>query len=105
MTWSILTPYCSAHWNGETLSIGPDASKQDLPDDDHLESYWRAYFCSIFNPARLKIDRHDIGDAEKILAKPARGWRDSGSHPHRASAHGHHGQCADFFPPNAPPVL
>ena len=24
--------------------------------DDHLEAYWRAYFCSIFNPARLKID-------------------------------------------------
>ena len=55
MTWSILTPYCSAHWDGETLAFGPGASKQDVPDDDRLEAYWRAYFRSIFNPARLKV--------------------------------------------------
>jgi uracil-DNA glycosylase len=55
MTWSILTPYCSTHWDGETLSIGPGVSKQDVPDDDHLDSYWQAHFRSIFNPARLKI--------------------------------------------------
>jgi probable DNA metabolism protein len=55
MTWSILTPYRSAHWDGENLSLAAGASKQDIPDDDHLEAYWRAYFCSIFNPARLKI--------------------------------------------------
>ena len=55
MTWSILTPYRSAHWNGDDLTFAPGASKSDIPDDDHLEAYWRAYYSSIFNPARLKI--------------------------------------------------
>jgi DNA polymerase len=56
MTWSILTPYRSAHWYGETLTLGDGANPADVPDDDRLEEYWRAYFRSIFNPARLKID-------------------------------------------------
>ncbi len=55
MVWSILTPYRSAHWNGEELSFTPGANRTDVPDDDKLEAYWRAYFSSIFNPARLKI--------------------------------------------------
>ncbi len=55
MVWSILTPYRSAHWNGEELSFAAGAAKADVPDDDRLEAYWRAYFSSIFNPARLKI--------------------------------------------------
>ncbi len=54
MTWSILTPYRSAHWDGETLRLGAGAQPADVPDDDALETYWRAYFSSIFNPARLK---------------------------------------------------
>ena len=55
MAWSILTPYRSAHWTGETLEFGPGASAADIPDDDRLEAYWRAYYSSIFNPARLKV--------------------------------------------------
>ena len=55
MTWSILTPYRSAHWNGETVAFAPGASRAEVPDDDKLEAYWRAYYGSIFNPARLKI--------------------------------------------------
>lgn len=55
MTWSILTPYRSAHWNGTELRFGPGADPADVPDDDRLEAYWRAYFSAIFNPARLKI--------------------------------------------------
>jgi len=55
MTWSILTPYRSAHWDGETLRFDVGASPADVPDDDRLEAYWRAYYSSIFNPARLKI--------------------------------------------------
>ena len=55
MTWSILTPYRSAHWDGETLRLGAGAQRADVPDDDALEAYWRAYFSSIFNPARLKV--------------------------------------------------
>jgi DNA polymerase len=55
MTWSILTPYRSAHWNGAALRLGAGAQPADVPDDDALEAYWRAYFSSIFNPARLKV--------------------------------------------------
>ena len=55
MTWSILTPYRSVHWNGTELDFAPGASRADVPDDDRLEEYWRTYYSSIFNPARLKI--------------------------------------------------
>ncbi len=55
MTWSILTPYRSAHWNGVETSFGPGANPAEVPDDDCLAEYWRTYFSSIFNPARLKI--------------------------------------------------
>ena len=55
MVWSVLTPYRSAHWDGEALSFTPGAARADVPDDDTLEAYWRAYYSSIFNPARLKI--------------------------------------------------
>ncbi|SEW19306.1 UdgX family uracil-DNA binding protein [Luteibacter sp. 329MFSha] len=56
MRWSLLTPSRSAHWDGETLSIGPGASRADAPSDDALEDLWRTYYASIFNPARLKVD-------------------------------------------------
>jgi probable DNA metabolism protein len=56
MTWSILTPYRSVHWNGAALDFAPGADPADVPDDDRLAEYWRVYFASIFNPARLKID-------------------------------------------------
>jgi DNA polymerase len=55
MVFSILTPYRSLHWDGENVHLAPGAQKADVPDDDALEAYWRAYFSSIFNPARLKI--------------------------------------------------
>ena len=55
MTWSILTPYRSVHWNGAELVYERGALKSDVPDDDRMEAYWRAYYSSIFNPARLKL--------------------------------------------------
>jgi len=55
MRWSILTPKGSAHWDGETLSIGPPAHRSDAPADDAAEELWRTYFRNIFNPARLKV--------------------------------------------------
>lgn len=55
MTWSILTPYCSAHWDRKTLRFGPGAAREDAPDGDALEDLWRTYFAAIFNPARLKV--------------------------------------------------
>ena len=68
MTWSILTPYRSAHWDGATLTFGPGADPADVPDDDALAEYWRAYFASIFNPARLKV-------AAMTSEMPRKYWR------------------------------
>ncbi len=55
MTWSILTPYRSAHWSGAELSFAAGADPAEVPDDDAVARYWLAYFSSIFNPARLKV--------------------------------------------------
>ncbi|CAA9271220.1 MAG: Domain often clustered or fused with uracil-DNA glycosylase / Uracil-DNA glycosylase, putative family 6 [uncultured Acetobacteraceae bacterium] len=54
MRWSILTPTASAHWDGATLTMGPGARRADAPAEDAQEDLWRAYYASIFNPARLK---------------------------------------------------
>jgi len=56
MRWSILTPHRSAFWDLEELTYGPGADKTQVPNEDRLEAYWRTYYASIFNPARLKID-------------------------------------------------
>ncbi len=55
MKWSILTPEASAHWDGETLTFGPGGTRAEAPADDAMETLWRDYYASIFNPARLKI--------------------------------------------------
>ena len=55
MTWSILTPYRCAHWDGGALAFTDGAQFSDVPQDDRIADYWRVYFASIFNPARLKI--------------------------------------------------
>ncbi len=54
MPWSILTPEMSVHWDGETLTQGPGATKADAPSGDPVEEVWKTYYASIFNPARLK---------------------------------------------------
>jgi DNA polymerase len=55
MRWSILTPRLSIHWDGETLSEGPGATRSDAPDGDPVEEVWKTYYASIFNPARVKV--------------------------------------------------
>jgi probable DNA metabolism protein len=55
MTWSILTPYRCAHWNGDRLAFTDGARLADVPQDDEIAAYWQAYFGATFNPARLKI--------------------------------------------------
>jgi probable DNA metabolism protein len=55
MRWSILTPDVSLHWDGTTLAEGPGAIKADAPDGDPIETVWKTYYASIFNPARVKI--------------------------------------------------
>jgi len=60
LRWSILTPGLSAHWDGPggdgEVRFGPGARRADAPSEDAAEGLWRAYFASIFNPARLKPD-------------------------------------------------
>ncbi len=55
MVFTVLTPYRSLHWTGTLREFGPGADPNEVPDDDALERYWRAYFTAIFNPARLKV--------------------------------------------------
>ena len=55
MRWTILTPYASADWDGERLTIGDGATKADAPSEDTSNDLWRTYFTNIFNPARLKV--------------------------------------------------
>ncbi|MBX9882923.1 MAG: UdgX family uracil-DNA binding protein [Sphingomonas sp.] len=54
LTWSILTPEISLHWDG-ALREGPGAERGDAPQDDPVEALWGSYYASIFNPARVKI--------------------------------------------------
>ena len=51
--FSILTPDVCAHWDRERLSFSPGADRSAAPDGDALEDFWRTYYASIFNPARL----------------------------------------------------
>ncbi len=55
MRWTILTGYASAGWDPETHRVtwGPGVLRSQAPPPDELESMWRSYYGSIFNPARL----------------------------------------------------
>jgi DNA polymerase len=68
MRWSILTPRCALHWDGETLRQGPPASRAQAPGGDPAETLWRTYYAAIFNPARLKVDA-------MVKEMPRRYWK------------------------------
>jgi probable DNA metabolism protein len=68
MTFSILTPDACVHWDTQALAILPGADPADAPSEDRLEDYWRTYYASIFNPARLKV-------AAMQKEMPKRYWR------------------------------
>lgn len=53
MLWSIFTPRGSAYWNRQELTFGPAVSREHAPSEDSFEEFWRTYYASIFNPARL----------------------------------------------------
>lgn len=53
MRWAILTPYRSVRWDGEALTFGEGAARNQVPSDDAQETLWRTYYAHIFNPARL----------------------------------------------------
>lgn len=69
MRWSILTPDDSAQWDGSALVWGPGVPRSAAPAGDEMEHLWRTYYASIFNPARMNL--------EKMKADmPARFWRE-----------------------------
>ena len=53
MSWSILTPQGCAHWDMEHLKISEGVLKPEI-SADVFDIFWKAYYCNIFNPARLK---------------------------------------------------
>ena len=55
LDWSILTPERCAHWDGKRLRFTPGVERSAAPSSDELDDYWRTYYASIFNPARLKL--------------------------------------------------
>ena len=55
MDWAIVTPRKSIRWDGGKLTVGPGGQRSDVPQDDAFEDAWRAYYASIFNPARVKV--------------------------------------------------
>jgi probable DNA metabolism protein len=68
MNFSVLTPDACVHWDTKGLVMLPGADPADAPTGDSLEAYWRTYYASIFNPARLKV-----GAMQKEM--PKRYWR------------------------------
>ncbi len=68
MRWSILTPERCAHWDGAAVTFTPGTDKRAAPSEDRMEDIWRAYYASIFNPARLKV-------AAMKAEMPQRYWR------------------------------
>jgi probable DNA metabolism protein len=54
MSWSILTPDKSAHWDGRSLVYGAGVPRAEAPQGDVLEELWRTYYAHTFNPARVK---------------------------------------------------
>jgi probable DNA metabolism protein len=68
MAFSILTPDVCIHWDTRALSATGGAHPADAPREDDLEDYWRTYYASIFNPARLNT-------AQMQKEMPKRYWR------------------------------
>ncbi|MDB6060702.1 MAG: uracil-DNA glycosylase [Verrucomicrobiaceae bacterium] len=56
MHWTILTPLGCAYWDRHALVFAPPAAREDAPEADAGEALWLAYYRSIFNPARVKVD-------------------------------------------------
>ncbi|MCC7254141.1 UdgX family uracil-DNA binding protein [Hyphomicrobium sp.] len=68
LTWSILTPVGSLLWDGETLTVGPPARREDAPPSDDFEAGWASYYASTFNPARTNV-------AQMQKEMPKKYWR------------------------------
>jgi probable DNA metabolism protein len=71
MRWSILTPELSIHWDGETLSEGPGATRADAPDGDPARGDVEDLLRLDLQSGAAEGRRDAEGDAEEILEKHA----------------------------------
>lgn len=55
MRFSILTPKNCAHWDLNELTFTTGVPTERAPNADETEQFWKTYYASIFNPARLKV--------------------------------------------------
>lgn len=55
LTWSIVTPKKSAHWDGTALRLAEGLPRAADVSADGIESLWRVYYASVCNPARLNV--------------------------------------------------
>ena len=69
MRWAILTPEVSMEWDLERVRYGPGVPRSKAPAEDEFEDLWRAYYSSIYNPARLNLDA-------MRAQLPVRRWQD-----------------------------
>lgn len=53
LRFSILTPEVGIHWDRKLLTTSTGLDRGQAPAEDVLEEFWRNYYASIFNPARL----------------------------------------------------
>ena len=65
--WTIATPEATAHYDDGVLHFAPPPPAPLPAQADDVEDLWRAYYASIFNPARLN---------ERLMRRemPARYW-------------------------------
>lgn len=54
MCWTLMTPSASARWDGSNITYFDGVQQKPLVVDA-MEENWKAYYASIFNPARLKV--------------------------------------------------
>ena len=91
MTWSILTPYRSAHWDGASVTFEAGARTRRRAGRRCAGRILARLLQQHFQSCSLESRRDAVGDAEEILAELAGGGSDSGSdpvgiQPHRTDA-------------------
>ncbi len=71
MQWTILTPDASVSWDPATRQLHwfEGLPRESAPQADELETLWRSYYASIFNPARLNT-------SAMRSEMPVRYWKD-----------------------------
>lgn len=56
MDWVIVTPRKTAIYRDGSVFFAQGGRREDVPAADAFEDAWRAYYASIFNPARIMTD-------------------------------------------------